>query len=113
MLSMPKAQTIRRVFEDDNKRTNTRTISDVIETTQVFIDSLGGIVDAWETFHGTELSLFTSYIPERSIWPTYINSIMRNIAELDRLRKILLTKRDRFKFKLDSVSSEQYAMPDV
>ncbi|KAH6838454.1 hypothetical protein BKA58DRAFT_395667, partial [Alternaria rosae] len=76
------AQTIRRVFEDDNKRTNTRTISDVIETTQ--------------------LSLFTSYIPERSLWPNYINSIMRNVAELDRLRKTLLTKRDRFKFKLDS-----------
>ncbi|KAI4945971.1 hypothetical protein J4E91_007412 [Alternaria rosae] len=28
---------------------------------------------------------------------------MRNVAELDRLRKILLTKRDRFKFKLDSL----------
>jgi len=36
---------------------------------------------------------------------------MRNIAELDRLRKMLVTKRDRFKFKLDSVSSVPHAMP--
>jgi hypothetical protein len=100
-----KAHTIRHVFEDDNRRTNTRTISTVIETAQVFIDSISGIVDAWDTFNRTELWIFTTYLPERSIWPTYVKVIVRNVAELDRLRKLLLTKRDRFKFKLESVSS--------
>jgi hypothetical protein len=30
--------------------------------------------------------------------------ITRNMSELDRLRKLLMTKRDRFKSKLESVS---------
>ncbi|CAN9186208.1 unnamed protein product [Alternaria alternata] len=97
------ARTIRRVFEDDNKRTNTRTISDVIETAQLFIDGISGITDAWDTFSRTELVIFTTYLPERSTWPTYINIIIRNVAELDRLRKLLLIRRDHFKFKLDSL----------
>ncbi|KAF7676901.1 hypothetical protein GT037_005113 [Alternaria burnsii] len=97
------ARTIRRIFEDDNKRTNTRTISDVIETAQLFIDGISGITDAWDTFSRTELEIFTTYLPDRSTWPTYINIIVRNIAELDRLRKLLLIRRDHFKFKLDSL----------
>lgn len=98
-----QARTIRRVFEDDNRRTNTKTLSNVIETVQILVDCISGIVDAWESFNHTEIALFTKHAPEKLVWPDILMRISRNIAELDRLRKLLLTKRDRFKFKLDSV----------
>lgn len=37
------------------------------------------------------------------MWPVMLTDIDRNIKELERLQKLLLTKRERFKFKLDSV----------
>jgi len=84
--------------------TNTKTISRVIETIQTFVDCISGIVDAWDTFKYTGLSFFRQHAPEKIEWPPIISTIVGNIAELDRLRKLLLTKRERFKFKLESVS---------
>jgi hypothetical protein len=78
-------------------------ISDIIETIQTFVDYISGIVDAWNTFSRTELALFTTYARDKVTWPNQIININRSIMELDQLQKLLLTKRERFKFKLDSV----------
>jgi hypothetical protein len=99
-----QARTIRTVFEDDRERTNTQTLSNVIETIHIFVDCLSGIIDAWETFSRTEMALFTRHAPDKLKWPAILKSITRNMSELDRLRKLLITKRERFRFKLESVS---------
>jgi hypothetical protein len=65
---------------------------------------LSGTVDAWETFSRTEIALFTRHAPDKLAWPVILIRITRNISELDRLRKLLITKRERFVFKLQSVS---------
>ncbi|PVH98792.1 hypothetical protein DM02DRAFT_681135 [Periconia macrospinosa] len=44
------ARRIRRQFEDDSKRTHTQTLSNVIETIQIFVDCISCITDAWDTF---------------------------------------------------------------
>jgi hypothetical protein len=84
--------------------TNTRTISNAIETIHVFVDCLGGIIDAWNTFSSTEVILFTNYAPDNLAWHAILIRISRNISSLDRLRRLLITKRERFNFKLQSVS---------
>jgi hypothetical protein len=89
---------------DDPQRTNTETISNVIETIHVFVDCLSGIVDAWEMFSRSEIMLFTRHAPEKLTWPEILARITRNMSEVERLRKLLITKRERFKFKLESVS---------
>jgi hypothetical protein len=48
--------------------------------------------------------LFTRHAPDKLAWPAILTNITRNMAELERLRKLLITKRERFKFKLESVS---------
>jgi hypothetical protein len=68
------------VYVDKEDRTYTKEINYVIETIHVFVDCL-------------------------SMWPTLLIAITRNIAELERMRKLLITKRERFRFKLESVSS--------
>jgi hypothetical protein len=99
-----EARKIGNVFEDDRQRTNTQTLSNVIETIHIFVDRLSGIIDAWETFSSTEIMLFTRHAPDKLTWPEMLTSITRSISELERLRKLLITKRERFKFKLESVS---------
>jgi hypothetical protein len=92
---------------DDAQRTNTETLSNVIETTHIFVDCLSGIIDSWETFSRTDIALFTRHAQDKLKWPEILTKINRNISELDRLRKLLITKRERFKFKLESVSGFQ------
>ncbi|KAJ4367494.1 hypothetical protein N0V83_007077 [Neocucurbitaria cava] len=98
-----QARKIRRVFEDDKERTNTKTLSNVIETIHIFVDCMEGIVDSWRTFHRSEMAMFTKHAPEKLTWPGIIARIDRHITELDGMRKLLLNKRDRFKSKLDSL----------
>ncbi|KAH7355640.1 hypothetical protein BKA66DRAFT_430008 [Pyrenochaeta sp. MPI-SDFR-AT-0127] len=93
---------MRHVFEDDNRRSSMKTLSNIIETTQIFIDCISAIVDAWAMFSRNELSLFTKHASDKRIWPELIVNIKRHISELDRLRRLLLTKREHFQFKLDS-----------
>lgn len=66
---------------------------------------MGGIIDSWEYFCHNGMSLFQVHAPDKLGWPGMISSIVGHIAELDQLRKLLVTKRERFKFKLESVSS--------
>lgn len=94
---------MRHVFEDDNRRSSMKTLSNIIETTQIFIDCISAIVDAWAMFSRNELSLFTKHASDKRIWPELIVNIKRHISELDRLRRLLLTKREHFQFKLDSL----------
>lgn len=79
-------------------------MSDVINTIQTFADSIGSIIEAWNAFHRTQISLFTIHAPEKLNWPQLLDNIIRQISELARLRRLLLTQRERFKFKLDSVN---------
>ncbi|CAO2650561.1 Nn.00g018530.m01.CDS01 [Neocucurbitaria sp. VM-36] len=97
------ARKTRRVFEDDNKRTNTKTLSNVLETIHIFVDCIEGTVDSWNTFRRSEISLFTKHAPERPTWREIIARIDRHITELDGMRKLLLTQRNRFKSKLESL----------
>lgn len=90
---------------DDPERTNTETLSNVIETIHVFVDGLSGIIDAWDTFSRTEIALFTTHAPDKLRWPAILTRITRSMSELDRLRRVLMTKKERFKFKLESVSA--------
>ncbi|KAF2833220.1 hypothetical protein CC86DRAFT_279597 [Ophiobolus disseminans] len=96
------AATIRTVFEDDRQRTHTQTLSNVIETIHIFVDCLSGIVDAWADFSRTEIALFTRHAPDKPKWPGILARIARNISELERLRNLLIAKRERFRFKLES-----------
>jgi hypothetical protein len=96
---------------DDAQRTNTETLSNVIETIHIFVDCLSGITDAWEAFSRTEIALFTRHAQDKPTWPAILTRINRNMSELDRLRKLLLTKRERFRFKLESVSSFRIQTP--
>ncbi|KAF2869771.1 hypothetical protein BDV95DRAFT_497619 [Massariosphaeria phaeospora] len=96
------ARHIRQVFQDDPSRTHTETLSNVIETVQIFVDCISAIIDAWDTFYRNQISFFTTFARDKPTWPRIIDSIIRSMAELDRLRKLLLTKRDRFRFKFDS-----------
>lgn len=100
-----QATQIRVIFEDDEQRTNTQTLSNVIETIHVFVDCLSGITDAWETFSRSEIALFTRHAPEKIKWPEILFRINRNMSELNRLRRLLITKRELFRFKLESVSN--------
>lgn len=65
---------------------------------------MSGIVDAWDNFYDTRIFLFTVHARDKPLWPGLIDEILRNIVELRRLRRLLETKRGRFKFKLESVS---------
>ncbi|KAH8731156.1 hypothetical protein GQ44DRAFT_605115, partial [Phaeosphaeriaceae sp. PMI808] len=93
---------IRYIFEDDGDRTNTQTLSNVIETIHIFVDCLGGIIDSWGMFSRNEILFFTRHAPEKLDWPPILSKITRNMSELDRLRNLLLTKKERLKFKLES-----------
>ncbi|KAF2034891.1 hypothetical protein EK21DRAFT_44116, partial [Setomelanomma holmii] len=96
-------ETIKIKFEDDQDMTHTRTIGHVIETIQVFVDCIGGLVEAWYTFERAGLTLFRQHAPKkRDDWPPIISSIAASFAELDRLRKELVKRREGFKFKLES-----------
>ncbi|KNG51349.1 hypothetical protein TW65_01364 [Stemphylium lycopersici] len=68
----------------------------------IFIDSISGIVDAWETFKRNDILLFTKCTSSSQTWPRHIDTINRNIKSLDRQCKLLIAKRERFKFKLES-----------
>lgn len=85
--------------------TNTETLSNVIETIHIFVDCLSGIIDAWNTFSRTEIVLFTTHAPDKLTWPEILTRITRSMSELERLRRVLITKRERFRFKLESVST--------
>ncbi|OAL50526.1 hypothetical protein IQ07DRAFT_679915 [Pyrenochaeta sp. DS3sAY3a] len=78
-------------------------LSKVIETIQTFSECIYGTVDSWERFCNGEMSLFTTRVPNQSVWPRMIASISRSVGELDRLRKLLLAKRDTFKLELDGI----------
>ncbi|KAF1956056.1 hypothetical protein CC80DRAFT_413860 [Byssothecium circinans] len=93
---------IQRKFEDDRKRTHTQTLSNVIETIQIFVDCISGVIIAWETFQKTQISFFTIHAREKLEYPRRIDNIIRHMAELERLKRLLITKRERFKFKLNS-----------
>ncbi|KAH7095359.1 hypothetical protein FB567DRAFT_601211 [Paraphoma chrysanthemicola] len=96
------AESIKDHFEDDKVMTHTRTIGHVIETIQIFVGCISGIVEAWASFRYTGLALFCQHAPEKLSWPPIISNIAGNIAELDRLRKTLTRRRELFKFKLES-----------
>ena len=68
------------------------------------MDSIGGTLDAWEDFYNSQIALFTVHARDKPTWPALLDRIIRNIVELRRLRRLLETKRNRFKFKLESVS---------
>lgn len=80
------------------------TISNVIGTIQIFVDGIGGIIDAWDNFYSTQISLFTIHARDKTVWPNLLDGSIRNIIELRRLRRLLETKRERLQFKLNSVS---------
>ncbi|EAT85647.2 hypothetical protein SNOG_06996 [Parastagonospora nodorum SN15] len=93
---------VRIVFQDDDQRKHTQTLSNVIETIHTFVDCISGIIDAWESFSRHEIVLFTRHAPEKLKWPDMLTRINRNMTELDRLRKLLITKRELFRSKLES-----------
>ncbi|KAF2189607.1 hypothetical protein K469DRAFT_683025 [Zopfia rhizophila CBS 207.26] len=94
---------ISKLFEDDFKRTHTRTLGEVIEKLQLFADSLSATLDAWGAFYNTRISYFTRFgKPE---WQTHIESIVQHMKDLERLRKILLKRLERFRTKLASFST--------
>jgi hypothetical protein len=95
---------LRGVFRDDHTLSHTKTISNVTETIHIFADCISGIIDAWDNFKNTQILLFTLHARDKPLWPGLLDSIARNIDELRRLRRLLDTKRERFKFKLESVS---------
>ncbi|KAJ8114938.1 hypothetical protein OPT61_g3298 [Boeremia exigua] len=94
---------IRGVFRDDADLQHTKTISNVIETVQIFVDCIGGTVEFWDNLYKTQISLFTTHARDKPLWPALLDRIVRNVLELRRLRRLLETKRDRFKFKLESL----------
>ncbi|KAH5157993.1 hypothetical protein HBH69_071140 [Parastagonospora nodorum] len=94
---------VRIVFQDDDQRKHTQTLSNVIETIHTFVDCISGIIDAWESFSRHEIVLFTRHAPEKLKWPDMLMQINRNMTELDRLRKLLITKRELFRSKLESL----------
>jgi hypothetical protein len=94
---------LRGVFRDDHTLSHTKTISNVTETIHIFADCISGIIDAWDNFKNTQILLFTLHARDKPLWPGLLDSIARNIDELRRLRRLLDTKRERFKFKLESV----------
>jgi hypothetical protein len=98
-----QARDIRRDFTDNKNQALTRALSNVIETVQIFVDCINGIIDAWNTFYHTQISLFTLHARDKPDWPGILDRIIRSVSELVRLRNLLLTRRERFKFKLDSV----------
>jgi hypothetical protein len=100
----PQLGILRGVFRDDDTLPHTKTISNVIETIHIFVDSIGGTIAAWDNFNSTQILLFTLHARDKPLWPALLDSISRNIDELRRLRRLLDTKRERFKFKLESVS---------
>lgn len=91
------------MFRDDPELRHTKTISNVIDTIQIFVDCISSIVDAWDNFYNTQISLFTLHARDKPSWPGLLDKIVRNVVELRRLRRLLETKRERFKFKLESV----------
>jgi hypothetical protein len=99
-----QAETIRDQFKDEKDMTHTRTIGHVIETIQIFVDCISSTVEAWDSFRNTGLALFTQHAPEKLTWPSIISQIVGNIAELDSMRKGMIRKRERFRFKLETVS---------
>ncbi|KAF2638066.1 hypothetical protein P280DRAFT_529762 [Massarina eburnea CBS 473.64] len=91
-----------QTFEDDDKRTHTQTLSNVIETIQIFVDCISGIASAWDTFNNYQMSFFTVHARDKIEYPRLIDSIVQNLAELERLKRVPMTKSNRFKFKLNS-----------
>lgn len=84
--------------------TTTRTINTVIDTIHTFVDCLSGIIDAWDAFSRTEIAYFTTHAPDKLQYPQLLIAITRNVAELERMRKLLITKRERFIIRVESVS---------
>ena len=92
-----KEKRIADLFQDPHT-THTPILGNVISKIHLFSGSISGIVDAWETFHATQISYFTTFgKPE---WQLRIDKIAQNIAQLERLRKMLLNKQERFECKL-------------
>ena len=69
---------------------------------------MDGIVTVWNAFYQTQnIYLIELGKPE---WQNYLNSIVQNMSELDRLRRILLVKQEHFECKLRNVSF-RYTLP--
>jgi hypothetical protein len=83
-----------------------RQVPDIMDTTHILVNSLSGIIDAWETFSRDDIELFTTYAPDalRLKWSVRLSCIKRNVSELERLRKLLLTRQEHLSRKLESVS---------
>ena len=88
---------------DQERTKHTVIMSDVIAKIQLFSSCIGGTIDAWDSFWRTRHRYFTTF--GKAEWQPQIDSIIENMVELARLRKTLLTKRDRFETKLRNVSS--------
>lgn len=86
-----------------SSRLSAKGLSKVIETILTFSECIYGTVGSWERFCNGEMSLFTTRVPNQSVWPRMIASISRSVGELDRSRKLLLAKRDTFKLELDGI----------
>ncbi|KAI8936255.1 hypothetical protein NX059_006677 [Plenodomus lindquistii] len=96
------ARTTHGFFHDNERQELIRTLSTIIETIQIFVDAINGTIDAWETFYRTQIALFTVHARDKPTWPDILDSIIRSISELMRLRNLLLRKKQRFRFKLES-----------
>jgi len=58
-------------------------------------------------FEKGHISFFTVYALRQNEYSPRLDSIARSMEELDRLRRLLITKRERFKAKLGNVSEPQ------
>ncbi|KAF2120986.1 hypothetical protein BDV96DRAFT_595374 [Lophiotrema nucula] len=88
---------------DTRDKKHTVTLSDVIAKIQLFASCIDSLIDAWESFWATRQRYFTTF--GKAEWQRPIENINETIMELARLRKLLLTKRDRFETKLRNLST--------
>ena len=89
------------MFEDDEDKTHTKLLGNVLDKIERFEACLGGIVREWELFWSTDGFHFTTY--GKPDWPRLISTIASNISELTRLRDLFHQKRARFESKLRNV----------
>ncbi|PSN73203.1 hypothetical protein BS50DRAFT_482272 [Corynespora cassiicola Philippines] len=94
---------MRARFVDDAFGSHMQHLSLIIETTEIFINSIGQISDNWMNFRRTDLALFTKYAVGKPMeWSNIIDNISHNVTELERLQKLLVAQQKRFNFKLSS-----------
>ncbi|ORY13750.1 hypothetical protein BCR34DRAFT_648073, partial [Clohesyomyces aquaticus] len=95
------------LLKDDEDKTHTRTMSNVIAKIQQYSSCLKATSDEWTTFYKTQIAFFTATYGKQE-WQPRIDKIVQDVGELDRLRAKLLERQELFESKLANLASASH-----